>query len=59
MDYIKWLVHHEEIHIFERLGEILHISKTLTDSGLVITKLNEEGQNLEDYYLEKVGDRNE
>lgn len=49
----------EKIHIFERLGDILHISKTLTDSGLVITKLNEEGQNLEDYYLEKAGGRHE
>lgn len=53
------VIHGEEIHIFERLGDIPHISKTLTDSGLVITKLNEEGQNLEDYYLEKAGGRNE
>ena len=52
-------MHSEEIQIFERLGDILHISKTLTDSGLVITKLNEEGQNLEDYYLEKAGGRHE
>ena len=49
----------EKIHIFERLGDILHISKTLTDNGLIITKLNKEGQNLEDYYLEKVGGRHE
>ncbi|MBR5090491.1 MAG: ATP-binding cassette domain-containing protein [Ruminiclostridium sp.] len=49
----------EKIHIFERLDDILRISKTLTDNGLVITKLNEEGQNLEDYYLEKVGGRHE
>ena len=53
------VIHGEEIHIFERLGEIHTISKTLTDSGLVITRLNEEGQDLEDYYLEKVGDRHE
>jgi ABC-2 type transport system ATP-binding protein len=53
------VVHGEEIHIFEQLGEIRRISKTLTDSGLIITKLNEEGQNLEEYYLEKVGGRNE
>jgi ABC-2 type transport system ATP-binding protein len=53
------VMHGEEIQIFERLGDILHISKTLTDSGLVITKLNEEGQNLEDYYLEKAGGRHE
>ncbi|MBQ8959609.1 MAG: ATP-binding cassette domain-containing protein [Ruminococcus sp.] len=53
------VIHGEEIHIFEQLGDILHISKTLTENGLVITKLNEEGQNLEDYYLEKVGGRHE
>ena len=53
------VIHGEEIQIFEHLSDILHISKTLTDSGLVITKLNEEGQNLEDYYLEKAGGRNE
>lgn len=53
------VIHGEEIHIFEHLGDILHISKTLTDSGLVITRLNEEGQNLEDYYLEKAGGRHE
>ena len=53
------VIHGEEIHIFERLSDILHISKTLTDNGLVITRLNEEGQNLEDYYLEKVGSRHE
>ncbi|MBO4876859.1 MAG: ATP-binding cassette domain-containing protein [Ruminococcus sp.] len=53
------VIHGEEIHIFEKLGDVKHISKTLTDSGLVITRLCEEGQSLEDYYLEKVGDRNE
>ena len=53
------VIHGEEIHIFEQLGDIRHISKTLTENGLVITKLNEEGQNLEDYYLEKVGGRHE
>ncbi len=53
------VIHGEEIHIFEQLGDIRRISKTLTDNGLIITKLNEEGQNLEDYYLEKVGDHYE
>ena len=53
------VIHGEEIHIFEQLGDIPQISKTLTDCGLVITKLNEEGQNLEDYYLEKAGGRHE
>ncbi len=49
------VIHGEEIHIFEKLSEVRRISKTLTDSGLIITRLNEEGQDLEDYYLEKVG----
>ena len=53
------VIHGEELHIFERLSEVERISKTLTDSGLVITRLCEEGQNLEDYYLEKVGGKNE
>ena len=53
------VIHGEEIQIFEHLSDIHHISKTLTDNGLVITRLNEEGQNLEDYYLEKAGGRNE
>lgn len=53
------VIHGEEIQIFEHLGDIHCISKTLTDNGLVITKLNEEGQNLEDYYLEKAGGRHE
>jgi ABC-2 type transport system ATP-binding protein len=53
------VMHGEEIHIFEQLDNLLHISKTLTDHGLIITKLNEEGQNLEDYYLEKVGEQHE
>ena len=29
----------EEIHIFEKLDEIKHISKTVTDNGLIITRL--------------------
>lgn len=53
------ILHGNEIHIFEKLTEVRHISKTLTDSGLIITRLAEEGQNLEDYYLEKVGVDNE
>lgn len=53
------VIHGEEIHIFEKLSEIDLISKAVTDKGLIIRKLNEEGQNLEEYYLEKVGGRNE
>ena len=53
------VIHGEEIHLFERLGEIETVSKTITDSGLIITKLVNEGENLEDYYLSKVGAQNE
>lgn len=53
------VLHDNEIRIFERLDEIVKISKTITDQGLIITKLYEEGQGLEDYYLEKVGDSHE
>jgi len=53
------VIHGEEIHIFERVEQVYHISKTLSESGLVITKLSEEGQSLEDYYLEKAGERHE
>jgi ABC-2 type transport system ATP-binding protein len=48
-----------EIMIFERLEEIEHISGTVTNNGLIITKLNLEGESLEDYYMGKVGDQNE
>ncbi|MBR1823428.1 MAG: ATP-binding cassette domain-containing protein [Ruminococcus sp.] len=52
-------VHGGIIEIYEQLDNIEKISKTITDSGLIITKLNEEGKKLEDYYLEKVGGSNE
>lgn len=44
-----------DIMIYEQLENIETISKTITDNGLIITKLYEAGQSLEDYYLEKVG----
>ncbi len=53
------VIHGDEIHIYERLDEVTKISKTITDSGFIITRLAEEGQNLEEYYLEKVGEHNE
>lgn len=53
------VLHGEEIHIFEQLDNIYNISKTLTDNGLIITRLCEEGQSLEEYYLEKVGGEND
>ena len=48
-----------DIEIYEQLDAVERISKTVTDSGCIITKLYESGQSLEDYYLEKVGGRHE
>ena len=53
------VLHGEEIHIFEKLDWIEDISKTITDNGLVIRKLVEEGQSLEEYYMEKVGGKHD
>lgn len=49
------VLHGDEIHIYERIGEVPLISKTVTDSGLIITKLTNDGESLEEYYLSKVG----
>ena len=38
------VIHGEEIQIFEHLSDVYHISKILTDNGLVIIRLNEGGQ---------------
>ena len=48
-----------EIMIFEGLEDIEFISGTITSNGLIITKLNLEGESLEDYYMGKVGDQDE
>ncbi len=53
------VTYEKEILIYERLGELETISKAVTDSGLVITRLNPEGESLEDYYIGKVGAENE
>lgn len=45
----------DEIHLYEKIDNIELVSKTITDSGLVITKLLSEGESLEEYYLSKVG----
>lgn len=49
------VVHDEEIHVFERVDDIMNISKAITASGLTILKLVSEGASLEEYYLSKVG----
>ncbi len=51
------VLHGEEIHINERVNELELISKTITDSGLILTKLSSEGESLEEYYLSKVGEQ--
>lgn len=48
-----------DIEIYEQLDAVERISKTVTDSGCIITKLYESEQSLEDYYLEKVGGSHE
>ena len=53
------VTYENEIMVYERLDEIEMISKTITDSGLVITRLNPEGESLEEYYIGKVGGDNE
>lgn len=49
------LVGDDELHITEHLDDIVNISKTIFENGIVITRLAEEGANLEQYYLSKVG----
>ena len=49
------VIQSNEIHIYEQLDNVEKISKTITDNGLIITKLCSEGQKLEEYYLNKVG----
>ncbi len=53
------VLHGNELHIFESLDKLEKISKTITDNGIVITKLCEEHASLEEFYLSKVGDDNE
>lgn len=44
----------EEIRLFTHLDEVENVSKTITDNGLILTKLILEGEKLEEYYLSKV-----
>lgn len=60
LDIHEYKVTYEnEIMIYERLGEIEKISQTVTDNNLVITRLNPEGESLEEYYIGRVGGDNE
>lgn len=49
----------EEIHLFERLEELEAVSKTITDSGFILTKFVVVEEELEQYYLSKVGGKHE
>lgn len=53
------VVHEDEIHLYERLDDIELVSRTITSNDMIITKLVMEGENLEEYYLTKVGGINE
>lgn len=48
------VVENNQIRLFEQLDQLEKVSKTITDSGLILTKLVMEGENLEEYYLSKV-----
>ncbi len=45
----------EELRLYEGIDDIVKLSKAITDAGFVITRLCEEGESLEEYYLEKTG----
>lgn len=53
------VVENEEIHLFDMLEELERVSKAITDSGLIITKFVSVGEELENYYLSKVGGSHE
>ncbi len=56
----KFKVSHEnEFNIYECFDDIERISRVVSDNGVTITRLNLEGESLEDYYIRKVGDSNE
>ena len=53
------VVNGEEIHLFEQEEHPETVSKTITDSGYILTKFVVVEEELEQYYLSKVGDKNE
>ena len=53
------VIHGEELHLFDCIDNVETVSKTITDSGLILTKLTSEGESLEEFYLSKVGAENE
>ena len=53
------VVEDEEIHLYDMLEELERVSKAITDNGLIITKFVSVGEELENYYLSKVGGSHE
>lgn len=53
------VIEKDEIHLFDYVDDVKTVSKAITDSGQIITKLLIEGESLEAYYLSKVGGANE
>ncbi len=49
------VIEKDEIHLFDYVDDVRTVSKAITDSGQIITKLLMEGESLEAYYLSKVG----
>jgi ABC-2 type transport system ATP-binding protein len=47
------------IRLYEQLDNIYNVSKTLFENGVVPLKLNMNEANLEQYYINMVGDGNE
>ncbi|MBR1816122.1 MAG: ABC transporter ATP-binding protein [Lachnospiraceae bacterium] len=45
----------DEIRLYDGIEDVEKLSKSITDGGFIITRLSEEGESLEEYYLEKTG----
>lgn len=45
----------DELRLYEGINDMVKLSKAITDAGFVITRLCEEGESLEEYYLKKTG----
>ena len=43
------------IHLYNHLNDVYTVSKTLTDSGLVIEHLSQNGDSLESYFSKVIG----
>lgn len=53
------VINGDEIHLFEYLEDLEKVSKTITDAGFIITKFMTVNEELENYYLKKVGGKHE